>query len=97
MTEDRELQAQVDRAEHAHRLLHDELLAEALRVIRAEIISNWVATDSKQEKDREFFWMFAKAVDNFELLLKGYIESGKFARDKLRAFEERRGLRRVFG
>jgi hypothetical protein len=94
---DRDLQRSVDRAEHAHRLLNDELLAEALRVIRSEIISNWVATETKQDKEREHFWMFAKTVDNFELLLRGYIESGKLDSSKLKHVEERKGLRRVFG
>jgi hypothetical protein len=94
---DRNLQRDIDRAAHADRLLNDELLNEALRVIRTEIISNWVATDTKQEKDREHFWMFAKTVDSFELLLKGYIETGKLSTERLKGFEERRGLRRVFG
>jgi hypothetical protein len=94
---ERNLQADIDRAEHASRLLQDELLNEALRTIRQEIISQWVATDSRQEKDREGFWMFAKTVDNFELLLKGYVETGKLASKHLQALNERKGLRKVFG
>lgn len=90
-------QAEINRAEHAHRLLQDELLNEALRTIRTEVISAWVATAHNDEKQREGLWMFAKTVDNFEMLLKGYIETGKLANANLKAFEERRGLRRVFG
>jgi hypothetical protein len=93
---DRDLQREIDRAGHAERLLNDELLKEAIQTIRNEIIRQWVATEHKQDKDREGFWMFAKTVDNFELLLRGYIQTGKLAADKLR-IEEKRGLRKVFG
>lgn len=97
MANERDLQRDIDRAEHAGRLLNDELLNEALRAIRNEIISGWIATEHRQEKDREGLWMFAKTVDNFELLLKGYIQTGKIAAERLRVEEKRSGLRKVFG
>lgn len=93
---DRNLQADIDRAEHARRLLDDELLNDALRTIRSEVISAWVATGHKDEKEREGFWMFAKTVDNFELLLKGYIETGKLAAQHLE-LHKKSLLRRVVG
>jgi hypothetical protein len=96
--DERDLQNQTDRAEHARRLLNDPLLAEAIQTIRNECVRAWVASGHDQGKEREGFWMFAKTVDNFELLLKGWIETGKLAADKLNVVQaEKRGLRRVFG
>jgi hypothetical protein len=94
---DRDLQADIDRAEHASRLLNDELLNAALSAIRNEVVRSWVATEHKQDKDREGLWMFAKTVDNFELLLKGYVETGKLATQHLQTLKKRGLLQRVVG
>lgn len=97
MTEDRELQGQIDRAEHAGRLLQDELLAHALGAIKAEVQRAWIDCPQRDKEGKEALWQLAKTADKFEALLRGYIESGKLAQMNLKAFEERRGLRRVFG
>lgn len=97
MTEDRELQSQIDRAEHAHRLLNDELLADSLAAIKSEVQRVWIDCPQRDHEGKEALWQLAKTADKFESLLRGYIESGKLAQINLKAFEERRGLRRVFG
>jgi hypothetical protein len=94
---DRNLQAELDRAEHAQRLLNDELLIGALQAIRNEVVRGWVECPQRDKEGKEAYWQLAKTADKFELLLKGYIETGKLAQANLKAFEERKGLRRVFG
>jgi hypothetical protein len=100
MTDDRNLQADMERAEQAARLLDNPLLADALRVIRDEVVRAWVECPQRDNEGKEALWQLAKTTDKFEALLKGYIETGKLAAANLRTlkeFEEKRGLRRVFG
>ena len=98
MTPDRELQAQIDRAEHADRLLNDQLLQDALSAIKSEVQRTWIDCPARDHEGKEALWQLAKTADKFESLLKGYVETGKLARMNLKAFEERKGLlRRVVG
>jgi len=95
---DRDLQRDIDRAEHADRLLNDELLAEALRVIRSEVVRTWVDCPARDHEGKEALWQLAKTVDKFETLLRGYIEAGKLATVNLKAFEERKSwIKKVVG
>lgn len=98
MTPDRELQAQIDRAEHANRLLSDRLLQDALKEIKDEVIRTWTDCPARDHEGKEALWQLAKTADKFETLLRGYVETGKLARMNLKAFDERKGLlRRVIG
>lgn len=90
-------QAEIDRAEHAQRLLSDQLLQDALAAIKAEVVKAWVDCPARDKDGKEALWQLAKTADKFEALLKGYVETGKLASANLKAFEEKRGLRRVFG
>lgn len=90
-------QVDIDRAEHAHRLLQDQLLQDALSAIKADVVKAWVECPIRDKEGKEALWQLAKTADKFESLLKGYVETGKLAKMNLKAFEERRGLRRVFG
>jgi hypothetical protein len=90
-------QADIDRAERARLLLEDQLLREALDAIKAEVTRAWIDCPQRDKDGKEALWQLAKTADKFEALLTGYIETGKLARANLKAFEERRGLRRVFG
>jgi hypothetical protein len=95
---DRELQRDIDRAEHARRLLSDELLAEALQAIRNEVVRTWIDCPIRDQEGKEALWQLAKTADKFETLLRGYVESGKLATVNLKSFEERKGLlKRVIG
>jgi hypothetical protein len=94
---DRDLQNDIDRAGNAARLLTDPLLAEALQAIRNEVVRTWVDCPARDQEGKEALWQLARTADKFETLLRGYIESGKLATAELKRFEERKGLRRVFG
>lgn len=94
---DHELMADIDRAEHANRLLQDQLLQDALKAIKDEVQRVWIDCPQRDHEGKEALWQLAKTADKFESLLKGYIETGKLATANLKHFEERKGLRRVFG
>ncbi len=92
-------QADVNRAEHAARLLNDELLMDALKAIRDDVVRTWVECPARDKEGKEALWQLAKTADKFETLLRGYVETGKLATANLKSFEERRVLRmpRMFG
>lgn len=94
---DRDLMSDVNRAEHAHRLLNDELLSEAIKSLRDEVVRMWVDCPARDKEGKEALWQLAKTTDKFELLLKGYIETGKLASANLKRFDERKGLLRMLG
>lgn len=94
---DRALQSDIDRAEHANRLLNDQLLNDALKVLRDEVVSMWVDCPARDKEGKEALWQLAKTADKFETLLKGYIETGKLATANLKHFEKPGLLRRVMG
>jgi hypothetical protein len=94
---DKNLQNEMDRAEHAQRLLSDTLLQDALNAIKAEVVKTWIECPARDSEGKEALWQLAKTADKFEALLKGYVETGKLASANLKHFEERKGLRRVFG
>jgi hypothetical protein len=97
MTPDRELQAQIDRAEHAHRLLNDQLLQDALAAIRADLVQQWVDCPVRDEKGKEICWQLMKTATMFENLLRGHIETGKLAQVNLKAFDGRNRLQKAWG
>lgn len=90
-------QSDVNRAEHAQRLLDDDLLRAALDAIKAEVVRAWVDTAQAKKDDKEALWQLMKTADKFEFLLLGYIETGKLAKANLKRFEEPRGISRLFG
>lgn len=94
---ERQILSDIDRAEHANRLLNDQLLQDALKAIKDEVTRTWLECPARDHEGKEALWQLAKTADKFETLLRGYIEAGKLASVNLKAFEERRGLRRVFG
>lgn len=94
---DRALQSDINRADHAQRLLNDELLQDSLKTIKEEVTRLWLDCPARDHEGKEALWQLAKTADKFESLLRGHIETGKLAQVNLKAFEERRGLRRVFG
>lgn len=97
MDQDQERDAKnaISRAEHARRLLDDELLSEALAAIEQEIRGQWIHCPARDKEGKEALWQLAKTADKFKALLLGHIETGKLARINLKRFEESR-LKRVF-
>lgn len=67
------------RAEHAKRLLEDQLLVEALDQIEKTAIEAWKATSIAQTDDRERVWHSLKAAERIRSYLQGIVDNGQLA------------------
>lgn len=91
------LKNDVSRAEHAQRLVDDELLNAALDAIEQEVIRAWGDSRQADKDEKEALWQLYKTSQKFRAILIGHIETGKLAALNLKRFEDRRGLFRAFG
>jgi hypothetical protein len=77
-------QQQINRAEHAKRLLEDELLNEALDIIEKEVIAQWEAVPVRDMEGREELWKLYKTAKKFRGILHGVVNSGTLSVHALR-------------
>lgn len=75
MTPDEEIQ----RSEAAKRIYNDPLFKEAMNLVRTEILKTWEDTPARDTEGREWLWQFHAAVNKFENVFKGWMETGKLA------------------
>ncbi len=67
------------RANHAKRLVEDEVLNEAFDTIRSTAIEVWAKTKADAHQEREIAWMTVKVIDRVRAELQSVIDSGKIA------------------
>lgn len=87
-----ELQNEQARGERARQLLENTVLAEALKAIKDDVMSQWMECPARDKEGKEALWQLAKTAQKFENILIGYVQTGKLASDKLKTFEEKRGV-----
>lgn len=92
-----DLLAQQTRGQVSASLLENELLQEALNAIEKEVFDQWMQCPARDKEGKEALWQLAKTAQKFRGVLTGYIETGKLATAQLSQFEEKRGIRRLFG
>jgi hypothetical protein len=92
-----DLLQQQTRGQVSASLLENELLQEALKAIKDEVHQQWIECPARDKEGKEALWQLAKTAQKFEAILTGYIDTGKLATEQLKRFEERRGIRRLFG
>jgi hypothetical protein len=92
-----DLMAQQTRGQVSQSLLENELLVEALDAIDKEVMEQWIACPARDKEGKEALWQLIKTSRKFRDILNGYVQTGKLATEQLKAFEERRGLRKLFG
>lgn len=90
-----DLHDDINRAEHARRLLSDQLLQDALAAIHEGVTRAWIDCPQRDKEGKEALWQLAKTADKFKALLTGYIEAGKLAADQLKRYEKDSLLRRA--
>lgn len=56
----------------------EPVVKEALAAIKSEIVEMWSKSPATDTAGREWIWRHLKAAEKFELLLRSYIETGKF-------------------
>ncbi len=84
------------RGQRAQALLDDELLSATLDAIEAEVIAQWEQCPARDTEGKEALWQLYKTAKKFRGVLVGYVETGKLATEKLKRFDEPRGLRGLF-
>jgi hypothetical protein len=84
------------RGQRAQALLEDELLGATLDAIEAEVIKQWEQCPARDAEGKEALWQLYKTSKKFRGVLLGYVETGKLATEKLKRFDEPRGLRGLF-
>jgi hypothetical protein len=97
MDEHEQALQQQTRGQLSASLLENELLNEALDAIEKEVFEQWMNCPARDKEGKEALWQLAKTAQKFRAILQGYIDTGKLATDRLNRFEERRGIRKLFG
>lgn len=88
---------QVERGRQAAELMDHPILSAALDAIEAEVVSQWAECPARDNEGKEALWQLLKTSKKFRAILTGYINSGKLSSENMKRFEEKRGLRAVFG
>ena len=82
-----DLKLQDSRGMRAAELLNDDVLIEALDAIESEVIAQWEQCPSRDDKGKELLWQIFKTSKKFRALLLGYVQTGKLARENMRALD----------
>lgn len=88
---------QQTRATEAQMLLDNRILTEALDAIEKEVFDQWMQCPARDKDGKEALWQLAKTAQKFRGILTGYVETGKLAAEQMKHFEEKRGIRKLFG
>lgn len=88
---------QVERGRQAAELLGHPILSAALDAIEAEVVEQWAECPARDAEGKEALWQLLKTSKKFRAILHGYVNSGKLSSENMKRFEEKRGLRAVFG
>lgn len=88
---------QQTRGTEAQMLLDNRILNEALDAIEKEVFDQWMQCPARDKEGKEALWQLAKTAQKFRGILTGYVETGKLAAEQMKHFEEKRGIRKLFG
>lgn len=80
----------VHRANRAKQIMGDDLVKEALRNIREDVIQNWQRIPLKDSELLAKFHMLYGVVDKFEQAMSRFIEDGEVATHELLNDKKRR-------
>ena len=73
------LRKQSERAGHAKRVMEDEIVVEALNLIRSNLHAVWEASKFENVPEREEAWKTLKVLNEFERYFLKVMEDGKIA------------------
>ena len=84
---------EIERGRQAQELLNNPLLDEAMKRCREELMQAWENTPARDADAREWLWKLNQASIRFEGILKGYVDTGKIAKNALKEKEKFRLIR----
>lgn len=79
---------QLRKAGAAERLFRDAMLQETLDVMERDVMEAWIACPVRDMEGREELYRLIKTTRKFRDLLRGTMESGKLAAEKIRQEKE---------
>lgn len=83
MSDEGQLNSELNRAYRAQILLDDELLTQAFADIEATYLSEWENSPARDTEGREKIWMAIKMLRKVRGDLSTHVETGKMARSQL--------------
>ena len=84
MSQERNLEAEKQRAWKAKELLENELFNEAFDLIQDGILKQWEAAPARDLEGKEHLWQLYKVSVKYKSIINGYIQAGEFAEAQLR-------------
>ena len=76
-------QEQVTRGFEASQVLDNPAYQSAMEALKAQIVDQWKACPVRDKEGQILLLQLAKLTEKFESILKGMVESGKFAQHKI--------------
>lgn len=76
-------QTEAQHGDDAAQLLENPAFKEAMARLRAEVTRQWKASSLRDTDGQRLLLQLARVTDDFEGILLGMVEAGKFAQDKL--------------
>lgn len=83
-------QTEAQRGDEAAQLLENPAFQEAMARLRAEVTRQWKASSLRDTDGQRLLLQLARVTDDFENILRGMVEAGKFAQGKLEEEKARR-------
>jgi len=90
------LQTDVDRAQHAERLLQDPLLTESFELVRKAIVEKWEMTPLRDRDGAHELKLMLKLLGDVRANLEQAVADGKLAAEELRQQARREQSPREF-
>ena len=90
MSEEQILREKAQRADHAERILNDQIVQEALKGMRDVAYDNIRTSHFKDVEERESIYRMLKTIDSFERQFTDAINGGKKAKSRLKELFKRK-------
>ena len=95
MSDEADYRNDVNRGEHAKRLLEDPLLTEAFDTVDAKIVEDWRAVIDPAQRDR--LWLMLQLLGKLKGHLKTVVDGGTLANTSLVEIEKKKKFRLLKG
>ena len=83
MADELKLRKHTERADHAKRVMEDEIVVEALTLIRSNLHAIWESSRVEDKEPREEAYRMMKVLNEFERYFLKVMEDGKIAEKEL--------------
>jgi len=74
---------QLHRASRAREILDNEVFQQAMQGLKDEFVKGWVNSPARDANGKDYFWRLYKSAEKFEAALRGYVETGKLAKETI--------------